>query len=244
MNLTRLANQQGNQAVNRTVTARSRRVGGRAAVVLCAGALAFSACTDTVDPEYMLPGSTAEDDASAGEIDGDGVELDGSDTDPDHADADGSKSDDSDGDAGGDSDGDAAGAGNDGDDVDDTAGPVPDEPDLAMVAEGQIPEAGAEEPPAQEPPEISDEGPVDVPQATLGAGESVLCATIQISIDAVDDGDDAKVAKQRVRLLDGVDSLDDGRLADLVAGATASPSLNGDRLGEALDRCGDLGYEA
>ncbi len=117
------------------------------------------------------------------------------------------------------------------------------EPDLAMAVDREISESGAEEPTVESNPEIDDDGPIDVPQAELGAGESVLCASIQIGLDAARDGIDDVVNEQKSRLLAGIESINDGELASLL-GTIDDGTLSEALLAGALERCERLGYES
>lgn len=115
------------------------------------------------------------------------------------------------------------------------------EPDLAMVVDREMSEGSAEEPTVEDNPEIDEEGTIEVPQADLGATESVLCASIQMGLDAVRDGASDMVAEHKSRLLDGLDSVADSRLSGLIEDID-DQSMSETLLSGALDRCEDLGY--
>ncbi len=115
------------------------------------------------------------------------------------------------------------------------------EPDLAMVSDGEISESPAEEPTVEIDPEIDEEGTVEVPQADLGAGESVLCASVQMGLDAVRDNVGEMIEEQKSRLIGGLDSVADGQLASLLS-AIEDSSMDEVSLVGALERCEDLGY--
>lgn len=117
------------------------------------------------------------------------------------------------------------------------------EPDLAMAVDREISESAAEEPTVESNPEIDDDGPIEVPQADLDAGESVLCASIQIGLDAARDGVDDVVSEQKSRLLAGIESINDSELSSLL-GTIDDGALSEVLLAGALERCEKLGYES
>jgi hypothetical protein len=113
--------------------------------------------------------------------------------------------------------------------------------DLAMVEDREISEAPASEPEVEDNPEIDEDGDIDVPQAELGPGESVLCASVQIGLDALRDGAEDLAGQQRDRLVEGRGSIADRQLADLIE--ALEDGANEALFSTALDRCEGLGYE-
>lgn len=215
----------------------SRSTSKRTVALLCIAGLAFGACTDTVDADFAGPGSAVTESSTTTAAD---------DQDADNTDAADSIDSPESGDSAADTDDRSEPAADVETTQDGTDGSAdePEEPTLAMVEEEAISEAPAPEPPAEEPPELSDDGSVDVPQADLGPGESVLCGTVQIGIDAVNDGATAKAEDQRTRILDGVDSIADQPLADLLSTVADSSTLDAALLTDALNRCEELGYQS
>lgn len=213
----------------------NRSTSKRSVALLCIAGLALGACTDTVDADFAGPGSgsAGTESSTATPVGDEGT---------DHTDAADSVDAVEYGDAAADTD-DRSEPAADVETTQDGSADEPEEPTLAMVEEEAISEAPAPEPPAEEPPELSDDGSIDVPQADLGAGESVLCATVQIGIDAVTDGATNKAEAQRTRILDGVDSVADQPLADLLSTVANSTTLDAALLTDALDRCEELGYQ-
>lgn len=118
-----------------------------------------------------------------------------------------------------------------------------EEPDLeAGPADGEIPEDQAEEP-VDEPDQTDPDDTEDVAQVGLGRGESALCATVQIGLDAINDGASERAAAQQRLLLDRSELAEDGALAAIIDTIDDEEPVEVDVLDEALDRCEDLGFE-
>lgn len=117
-----------------------------------------------------------------------------------------------------------------------------EEPDLpAPAGDDEISESPADAP-AVEPVEADPEDTPDIPQVALGAGESAVCASVQIGRDAAQDGAEDRAADQRDLVLERAELVDDAKLADTLAAIDRTAPVEVAVLEAALDRCQDLGY--
>lgn len=118
-----------------------------------------------------------------------------------------------------------------------------EEPDLAAAgAEEEFSEIPAAEP-VDEPAAADPDDTADATQVALGAGESAVCATVQIGRDAVSDGATERIAAQQELLVSRADLVEDGELVSLLETVDATAPLDAAVLDEALSRCEDLGYQ-
>ncbi len=82
-----------------------------------------------------------------------------------------------------------------------------------------------------------------VPQASVGVGESALCATLQIGRDAVVDGDDDLADEQRDLLIERSANLDDAELITIIDDLDPDESLDRSIADAGLERCQSMGFE-
>lgn len=192
-------------------------------IALVAVGLLLAACTDGRDPDFAAPdGTTGDETTSDASYSGEpidearGHDRSGGGADGRSTDGHGGRSDD--------------------------ARPIePNEIDTPVDGDPEIAEGPAAEPRPDDGPDRDDQV-TPAPQADLGPGESVLCATVEIGLDAATDGAPVTMRTQRAKLIDGAASVADADLRGLLGRAGRGDRLDEDVLRAALDRCKILGY--